>query len=140
MKKYTQEEFDAFEVDEYGYKICPTGDYTEIKSFGEWCSFGERCSFGEGCSFGERCRFGERCSCEFGEFSKMLTIGGFGSEARTTYFFLLTTGKALYVRCGCFRGTYDEWINKVQETHQNSKFARAYLAAGEAVKIMCEEG
>ncbi len=115
MKKYTQEEFDAFETDEYGYKICPTGDYTEIKSFGE------------------------RCSCEFGEFSKMLTFGGFGSEARTTYFFLLTS-KALYVRCGCFQGTYDEWINKVQETHHNSKFARAYLAAGEAVKIMCEEG
>ena len=115
MEKYTQKKFDAFKSDEYGYKICPTGDYTQIKNFGE------------------------RCSCEFGEFSKMLTFGGFGSEARTTYFFLLTS-KALYVRCGCFQGTYDEWINKVQETHHNSKFARAYLAAGEAVKIMCEEG
>ena len=74
MKKYTQADFDNFEVDDYGHKICPVGDYTAIKSFGErcifgerccfgaLCSFGERCSFGAGCSFGERCCFGERCS------------------------------------------------------------------------------
>lgn len=49
MKKYTQADFDNFEVDEYGRKICPAGDYTAIKSFGE------RCIFGEGCRFGERC-------------------------------------------------------------------------------------
>ena len=49
MKKYTQTDFDNFKVDEYGRKICPTGDYTAIKSFGE------RCIFGEGCRFGERC-------------------------------------------------------------------------------------
>ena len=89
MKKYTQEEFDNFERDEYGRKICPTGDYTDIKAFGErcsfsaWCSFGEWCNFGAGCSFGagcgfgagcsfgERCRFGLRChfgeGCSFGE-------------------------------------------------------------------------
>ena len=89
MKKYTQEEFNNFERDEYGRKICPTGDYTDIKAFGErcsfsaWCSFGEWCNFGAGCSFGagcgfgagcsfgERCRFGLRChfgeGCSFGE-------------------------------------------------------------------------
>ena len=71
MKKYTQADFDNFEVDGFGYKICPSGDYTAISSFGEWCSFGERCSFGEGCSFGEWCSFGELCSfgrgCSFGE-------------------------------------------------------------------------
>ena len=41
MKKYTQADFDNFEVDEYGRKICPAGDYTAIKSFGERCIFGE---------------------------------------------------------------------------------------------------
>ena len=55
MKKYTQEDFDNFEVDRGGYKICPVGDYTAIGSFGEWCRFGARCRFGEGCSFGEGC-------------------------------------------------------------------------------------
>ncbi len=39
MKKYTQSDFDNFEVDKNGYKICPSGDYTQISSFGEGCSF-----------------------------------------------------------------------------------------------------
>lgn len=40
MKVYTQKEFDAIKRDEYGVKPCPTGDYTQIKSFPEQCSFG----------------------------------------------------------------------------------------------------
>ena len=47
MKKYTQSDFDNFEVDENGYKICPSGDYTQISSFGACCRFGEKCSFGK---------------------------------------------------------------------------------------------
>lgn len=95
MKKYTQAEFDAFEVDEDGNRICPSGDYTAIKrfpnacsfgevcSFGGWCSFGEMCSFGRWCSFGEKCIFGEWCSfgerCSFGDtciFGKVCSFGG----------------------------------------------------------------
>ena len=44
MKKYTQADFDNFEVDEYGHKICPAGDYTAMKSFGEGCNFSKGCS------------------------------------------------------------------------------------------------
>ena len=88
MKKYTQADFDAFEVID-GIKQCPSGDYSDIQifgaccsfgkgctfgewcSFGAWCTFGKCCSFGEGCSFGECCSFGEGCSfgacCSFGE-------------------------------------------------------------------------
>lgn len=114
MKKYTQEEFDNFEVDEYGYKICPSGDYSLISNFGECCRFGEWCSFGE-------C-----CSCEFGEFEKMSTIGGFGREERTTYFFKLTDGN-IGVRCGCFAGNLNEFREKVKETHGETKYAKEYL-------------
>lgn len=82
MKKYTIENFDKFER-VGGYIVCPSGDYTAIKdflnfcSFGERCIFGERCSFGAGCIFGAGCRFGARCifgkrcifaaACIFGE-------------------------------------------------------------------------
>jgi len=38
MKRYTQKEFDALPVVD-GHKECPTGDYTQIKNFGERCSF-----------------------------------------------------------------------------------------------------
>lgn len=40
MKKYTQAEFDALLRDEGGVKICPAGDYTEVKSFGAECCSG----------------------------------------------------------------------------------------------------
>ena len=70
MKKYTQSDFDNFEVDENGYKICPSGDYTQISSFGEVCIFGARCRFGEGCSFGAKCSFGAWCSFENGAVKK----------------------------------------------------------------------
>ena len=46
MKKYTQADFDAFEVID-GIKQCPSGDYSDIRVFGKRCSFGNRCSFGE---------------------------------------------------------------------------------------------
>ena len=104
MKKYTQVDFDNFEVDDYGHKICPAGDYTAIKSFdtecifgvlcifGEGCRFGERCIFGEGCIFGELCNFGEWCSfgelCSLGErciFGVLCRFGercSFGEECR----------------------------------------------------------
>ena len=69
MKKYTQADFNAFEVID-GIKQCPSGDYSDIQIFGEWCSFGACCSFGKGCSFGRACSFGEWCSfgerCSFG--------------------------------------------------------------------------
>ena len=71
MKVYTEKDLEGFERDDLGRLICPSGDYTQIKGFGECCSFGEGCRFGEGCSFGERCHFGECCSfgegCRFGE-------------------------------------------------------------------------
>lgn len=82
MRQYTQAEFDAFERDPSGYKICPTGDYTVIKNFGRFCkfgvhsmfamysTFGDCCAFGEHCTFGPRSTFGEECEfragCRFG--------------------------------------------------------------------------
>ena len=70
MKVYTIKDLESFERDELGYLICPSGDYTQICSFGECCRFDESCSFGDYCRFGEGCSFGEYCSfskrCDFG--------------------------------------------------------------------------
>ncbi len=110
MKKYTQADFDAFEVID-GIKQCPSGDYSDIQvfsdrcSFGEDCSFGEYCSFGKWCSFGEDCSFGEECSFEgkgeyIGDYP-FLAFVGFGSRIGSkVYFFNLQDG--IYVRCGCW--------------------------------------
>ena len=110
MKKYTQADFDAFEVID-GIKQCPSGDYSDIQvfsdrcSFGEECSFGAECSFGKWCSFGEDCSFGEECSFEgkgeyIGDYP-FLAFVGFGSRIGSkVYFFNLQDG--IYVRCGCW--------------------------------------
>lgn len=92
MKKYTQADFDAFEVID-GIKQCPSGDYSDIQTFGERCAFGERCSFGKECSFGKWCSFGEDCSfgeeCSFGRacsFGEWCSFGGSCSFGRACSF------------------------------------------------------
>ena len=82
MKRYTQEDFDNFEVDEYGRKICPAGDYTNIKDFVECCAFDRHCLFGAQCRFIEHCRFGDGCyfgnGCSFGAYCYFGELCGFG--------------------------------------------------------------
>ena len=101
MKKYTQADFDAFEVID-GIKQCPSGDYSDIQIFGDWCSFGRDCSFGDWCSFGVCCSFGKGCSfgvcCSFGKgcsFGEGCSFGG-------CCFF----GKGCSFGKGCFFGKW----------------------------------
>lgn len=98
MRKYTISDLEAFERDEFGRLICPTGDYTEIKEFPEKCSFdrgcifgvwrifGDYCSFGGCCIFGENCRFGKSCRfgsyCRFGEWCRFGSYCSFGEWCR----------------------------------------------------------
>lgn len=98
MKKYTQADFDAFEVID-GIKQCPSGDYSAIQVFSDRCSFGEGCSFGDRCSFGEGCSFEEKGEY-IGDYP-FLAFVGFGSRIGSkVYFFNLQDG--IYVRCGCW--------------------------------------
>ena len=136
MKKYTVEDIKGFEKNEEGWIMCPAGDYTEIKSFPEGCSFGECCSFGEWCRFGAGCSFGERCGFEGGHIAApgypLLTFGGFGSANRTTYAFNCQDG--IWVRCGCFSGSLEEFREKVRERHGNTPFAIEYLAIADLIE------
>ena len=98
MKKYTQADFDAFEVID-GIKQCPSGDYSDIRVCGKRCSFGNRCSFGERCSFGRGCSFEDKGEY-IGDYP-FLAFVGFGSRIGSkVYFFNLQDG--IYVRCGCW--------------------------------------
>lgn len=124
MKKYTQADFDAFEVID-GIKQCPSGDYSDIRVFGEWCSFGEECSFGEWCSFGEECFFGEECSFEgkgeyIGDYP-FLAFVGFGSRIGSkVYFFNLQDG--IYVRCGCWLSNIAGFRERVKEKNADAMY------------------
>ena len=50
----------------------------------------------------------------------MYKAEGCGSERRCTYFFMLTDG-SIYVRCGCFSGTLDEFKKKIAKTHESEE-------------------
>ena len=136
MKKYTQADFNAFEVID-GIKQCPSGDYSDIQIFGEWCSFGACCSFGKGCSFGRACSFGEWCSfgerCSFGEGCSFedkgeyigdypfLAFVGFGSRIGSkVYFFNLQDG--IYVRCGCWLSDIAGFRERVKEKNADAMY------------------
>ena len=58
--------------------------------------------------------------------------GPLGSRNGYTIFF--HTDKGIFVQCGCFRGTLDEFVAKVKETHNDNEHARNYLAIVEFVK------
>ena len=149
MKKYTQADFDNFEVDEYGRKICPTGDYTAIKSFDEWCCFGALCIFGDGCSFGERCSFGVQCRfgewCRFGERcsyendtvknGRYVAVDRIGSENRKAYFYIDENGN-MFVRAGCWFSDIEAFKERVKKVHAGTIHEKTYLAACELAELM----
>ena len=76
---------------------------------------------------------------DLGEWGKIdssadiLFVGGIGSrnDATTIY----NTNKGIYVKCGCFNGTLDEFVDKVKETHKGNIHERNYLALVEFAKI-----
>ena len=118
MKKYTQADFDAFEVID-GIKQCPSGDYSDIRVFGKRCSFGNRCSFGERCSFGRGCSFEDKGEY-IGDYP-FLAFVGFGSRIGSkVYFFNLQDG--IYVRCGCWLSDIARFRERVKAKNTDAMY------------------
>ena len=72
---------------------------------------------------------------EWGKLEKDTDIfiaGPLGSRSGYTTFF--HTDKGIFVQCGCFRGTLEEFTAKVKEIHNDNEHARNYLAIVEFVK------
>ena len=65
--------------------------------------------------------------------SDILIVGPIGS--RNGYTTIYHTDKGVFVTCGCFRGTLDEFAKKVDETHGDNNHARDYKALVEFVKV-----
>ena len=72
---------------------------------------------------------------EWGKLEKnadVFVAGPLGSRSDYTTFF--HTDKGIFVQCGCFSGTIDEFVLKVKETHSDNKHAKNYLAIVEFVR------
>lgn len=115
MKKYTEKDLETFERNERGWLICPSGDYTAIRTFPEKCIFGKRCNFrrrsnfGVMCSFGDGCTFGEMCNFDawngFGDwcnFSAGCNFGAWSSFGKRNIF-----SGAMFGACSSF----GKWCN-----------------------------
>ena len=66
----------------------------------------------------------------------VLIVGTIGS--RNAYTTIYHTDKGVFVQCGCFKGSLDEFITKVKETHSGTKHERDYIALVEFAKIKFE--
>lgn len=67
------------------------------------------------------------------ESSDYITIGAIGSRDDTTTFYRGADGK-IYVSCGCFSGSIDDFAAKVKQVHAGTKHERTYLLAIELAK------
>ena len=65
--------------------------------------------------------------------SDCITIGAIGSRDDTTTFYRGTDG-GIYVSCGCFNGTIDDFAAEVKQVHAGTKHERTYLLAIELAK------
>ena len=68
--------------------------------------------------------------------SDILSVGPIGS--RNGYTTIYHTDKGVFVMCGCFRGTLDEFAKRAEETHGDNKHARDYKALIEFAKVKFE--
>ncbi|RKI90459.1 polymer-forming cytoskeletal protein [Parablautia intestinalis] len=64
----------------------------------------------------------------------LLVIGPIGSRNSFTTFFR-DKDNEIAVKCGCFCGKIDKFIERVQKTHGDGRYAAVYRAAVEVAKI-----
>lgn len=77
------------------------------------------------------------CDAQISSNADYICFKGFGSENRNTIMFKTKNGD-VYVSCGCFTGSLRAFMDKVKETHGNTKYAKEYLACVEVAKIHFE--
>ena len=70
---------------------------------------------------------------DFGKLQDICTIWPIGSRKSHTACY--KTDKGIFIQCGCFKGSLDEFVTKVKATHQGNTHERDYLAMVEFIKI-----
>ena len=68
---------------------------------------------------------------------KVLVIGAIGSRNDFTTFFR-DKDNEITVKCGCFLGKIDKFLEKVTQTHKDTKHALVYRAAVEVAKLQID--
>ena len=121
-------------------EVCDNAEvYGNAKVYGNAWVYGNAEVCGNARVYGDAWVYGNAEVCGnarvYGD-ADYITIKGLGSKYRNTTIF--RTKENIAVKCGCFYGTLAEFVDKVKETHGNSKFAKEYLALIDLVKIHFE--
>ena len=69
----------------------------------------------------------------------VLVVGPIGSRDEFTTFYR-DRNNEITVKCGCFLGKIDVFLDKVADTHGNSKHATTYRAAAALAKLQIDRG
>ena len=69
--------------------------------------------------------------------SHVLVIGAIGSRDDFTTFFR-DKDNEITVKCGCFLGKIDKFLEKVTQTHGDSKYTLVYMAAVEVARLQID--
>ena len=109
----------------------------KVGDFGGWIEKEENLSHdGKAWVYGNAKVLGNAKVCgdaEVFSISHVLVIGPIGSRNDFTTFFR-DKDSEITVKCGCFLGKIDKFLEKVCETHGDSKYAIVYRTAAEIAK------
>ena len=78
-----------------------------------------------------------RDNAKINKISDVLCISPIGRRNDVTTFFKTKDGN-ICVKCGCFSGTIDDFLDAVEETHGENKHAKSYKLACELAKVQIE--
>ncbi len=108
--------------------------YDDVQVYGSARVFGDAQVLGNArvCDSSQICN--DALICDSADY---ICFRGFGSKNRNTTMFRTRTGNII-VKCGCFTGNLKEFLEKLKETHNNTKYAKEYLACIEVAKIHFE--
>lgn len=105
--------------------------------YGNACAYGNAEIYGDAHVAGRASVHGDTCidgNAEVMHSRDYLTVAPIGSRGGPTTFFRNAEG-GIYVKCGCFSGSIEEFLQKVEKTHKNNRHAAAYRLAAELAQI-----
>lgn len=108
--------------------------YDNAKVFGNAKVYGSAWVGGNAWVCGDARVYG---NAKISKANDILCIAPIGSRNDVTTFFKTKDG-GICVKCGCFSGTIDKFLEAVSETHKDNKHAKAYKLACELAKIQIE--
>lgn len=93
--------------------------------------YGDAEVYGDAKVSGDAEVYGEACVCDTRHF---FVQGPIGSRNGFVTFYR-TKDDTVGVRCGCFSGSIQEFVDKVEQTHGGSRYEKEYKLAAELAKV-----